>query len=378
MKILFISHYGSLYGANRSLFDLIIGLKKKGVIPIVLLAEKGDFRDLLIKNDIDVKCIHFFPWMIWEKKKYKLPGKIFLDVLKFPYILNFANKKKIDIIYSNSSVFGLGAFLAYLLKKPHIWHIREFGWLDYKLKHFLPKKIIKFFYENASHIVAISNAIKDEVLKGINAPIDVIYNGIVGQKEQSPLIEKNLKEINFSIIGKIMSTKGQHVALKAFKRFNDNFQNSNLFIVGDGDDKYLHDLENYVLLNGLKEKVKFTGYITDVESVYINTHVLLMCSQFEGMGRVTIEAMSRGIPVIGFSSGGTIELINNGINGLLYHKFEDDQELHSLMLEMVKSQNIYKSYCEEALLSSKRFSKERYVNSIWQIIDSNISKSTYY
>jgi glycosyltransferase involved in cell wall biosynthesis len=43
-----------------------------------------------------------------------------------------------------------------------------------------------------------------------------------------------------------------------------------------------------------------------------------MCSKNEALGRVTIEAMSRGTPVIGFDNAGTSEIIKHAYNGFLY------------------------------------------------------------
>ncbi len=48
------------------------------------------------------------------------------------------------------------------------------------------------------------------------------------------------------------------------------------------------------------------------------SHVALMCSHSEAFGRVTVEAIKFGLPVIGANSDGTRELIREGWNGLLY------------------------------------------------------------
>ncbi len=54
--------------------------------------------------------------------------------------------------------------------------------------------------------------------------------------------------------------------------------------------------------------------------------ILLMCSRKEAFGRVTVEGMKAGKPVIGAGSGGTKELIRDGYNGFLY-TFGDYREL---------------------------------------------------
>lgn len=49
-----------------------------------------------------------------------------------------------------------------------------------------------------------------------------------------------------------------------------------------------------------------------------NADVALMCSRYEAFARVTVEGMKLGKPVIGARSGGTVEQIHDGFNGLLY------------------------------------------------------------
>ena len=64
--------------------------------------------------------------------------------------------------------------------------------------------------------------------------------------------------------------------------------------------------------------MKFFGYVENTLPLIRGADVLLMCSRYDAFGRVTVEAMKLGKPVIGAKSGGTTELISEGFNGLLY------------------------------------------------------------
>ena len=64
--------------------------------------------------------------------------------------------------------------------------------------------------------------------------------------------------------------------------------------------------------------VKFVGYAENPFPFLQRADVVLMCSRYEAFGRVTVEAMKMGKPVVGARSGGTVKLIREGFNGLFY------------------------------------------------------------
>ena len=66
------------------------------------------------------------------------------------------------------------------------------------------------------------------------------------------------------------------------------------------------------------DHVTFMGHVPNGIQVMQSVDIVLMCSRMEAFGRVTVEAMLAGKPVIGARSGGTTELIHENFNGLLY------------------------------------------------------------
>ena len=68
---------------------------------------------------------------------------------------------------------------------------------------------------------------------------------------------------------------------------------------------------------GLTGKVRFTGFVDDVAAVYKTMDVCVLASLREPFGRVVIEAMACGVPVVATRSGGPEEIIEHGKDGLL-------------------------------------------------------------
>ncbi|MEZ4921038.1 MAG: glycosyltransferase family 4 protein [Saprospiraceae bacterium] len=342
MKILFITHYSRFLGANRSLLHLIKGLQSNhGAQVRVLCPEPGDFVEELKKANIEHAVIPFCQaaYTIRSKKLYLYPLYYWRYRQKsFESIVQYVRAFDPDAIHSNSSVLRLGADLSDTLQIPHIWHIREFGWKDYRL-------VFPFGKKQTLRRMALSNAvicISDIIRQGWNlqkaANAHTIYNG-VGTNEQIAQRKGNQPDkttFNLLLIGLLHPQKGQLDGLKALRKLAASHPQIRLSIAGNGRFLYTQILKWYTRFFGLQKQVVFTGYVPNPSSLYQESDVVLMCSRNEAMGRVTAEAMSYGKPVIGKRAGATPELIREGDNGFLYtsiaelaahiHQLESDRD----------------------------------------------------
>jgi glycosyltransferase involved in cell wall biosynthesis len=68
---------------------------------------------------------------------------------------------------------------------------------------------------------------------------------------------------------------------------------------------------------GLKEKIIFIGHRDDVPEVTAALDIAVLASHFEGMGRVLLEAMAAGLPVVATRVGGVPDLVIDGETGIL-------------------------------------------------------------
>jgi glycosyltransferase involved in cell wall biosynthesis len=117
---------------------------------------------------------------------------------------------------------------------------------------------------------------------------------------------------------------------------------------------------------GVNEKILWAGHQTDVDPFYQMMDVLVVPSVLfiEGLSLVTLEAMDRGIPVIAPNTGGTPEIVEHEINGLLVPPGDVTALAHALE-SMLTEPDLYQRMCAAARASiDGRFSREAFVTAI--------------
>lgn len=349
-KILSFSHYGTLYGANRSLLTLLTTTRNE-IDWWVICLEDGDFAAELAKNGIDYEVIPF------SNDIHKLPRfpqwfhsikRLVFNIAVALYIAVLAVKKRIDLIHSNSSVIFMGAFVAFFSGRKHLWHIREFVYEDYDLKYNFGKSSFRFWANKAARMICISKSIaqKRVMEAGVTTPHVVIYNGLVDVLPPSFSRVRN-ETPRVGIVGIINAAKGQMAAVKALNMLLKKNIPIKLEIVGEiGDPAYYEEIVAYINDQGISDHVQFTGFTKDIQSIYSKLDVLLMCSPHEALGRVTIEGMMYGVPVVAFDSAGTSEIIRHEQTGLLYRS--DEHGLAFELERLLNDRSLYAGIAERA------------------------------
>ena len=127
LRVVFLTHYTELYGANRSLLNLIDGLREYNVVPHVLSPSEGEITEVLRNRDVPVAVLPFRLWVSRLRRPRKVLYRLYKNLLLIPALARQLREWRIDVIYTNSSVVPIGAMLARWMRLPHIWHMREFG-----------------------------------------------------------------------------------------------------------------------------------------------------------------------------------------------------------------------------------------------------------
>lgn len=324
-KILFFSHDAYVYGASRSLVDLVDFLKANYPIePVVVLPHKGPLENLLTVRKISYSILKIRRTVHSQNESLKVQFKnLLLNILKIRSNIKTIKQLNPDVVYINTSTFSFPSFYAYYFNIPLIIHLREFGDIDYRVKQDFNGMILKLVCKFSKTVIANSNSIQQYYYTKYNIQSEIIYNGIGHSNLYNERIQlrrdryQNRKRENFNlaIVGIVRPEKGQFVALQALYQLIQNDTNYHLYIIGEGDIK---PLENFIQTNALSKWVTLVGHSDSVEEYYLNMDAILVCSTNEAFGRVSIEAMSFGIPVIGLNSGGTGEIITHLETGLLF------------------------------------------------------------
>ncbi len=329
LQILFITHYSEMYGANKSLCQLMLELKQTyNIKPTVLLRSKGSICGFLEANNIKYYVSHYY-WWVYEgdglKNKFHNYLKQLRNIKRVNRIFYKIKDEKIDLIYSNSFVVNVGGILSKKLKCKQIWHLRE-TLQAYNFKLSLGVKLSKRILnrENCQYI-----AISDFVVKAYKylVPMEKItrvYNGI---KIQNGILTSNkiADSINICVIGVLSEQKNQLDALKAFKILKEQkmLNKIKLHLVGSNITNYLNLLKEYVIQHELDNSIIIHGHINNVSEFLKSMHLGLTCSRDEAFGRVTIEYMLNRLPVIVSNSGANPELVQNEKNGFIYQIYNE-------------------------------------------------------
>lgn len=386
MRVMFISHASDLYGAPKSLLDLIDGLLLKRVQCSMVLPGKGPLIEELRKRNIKFYVIPFRNWIAVHKTRLqKLIARNSLSLIGSMRIALKALSWKADILYTNSSVIYVGALAARLARKPHVWHVREFGEEDFGFFFQLGNAwSMRTIGRLSIRVLTVSEALKRKYRKHIPGDkLLAIHDAVAipshyadAWKERAKPDKRRIPVL--TIVGRLQQSKGQMQAVLAVAHLIKHGLEVKLKIVGDGRPKYIEELRQAIAENGLDDYVELTGHMSDPIRVMNASDAVLVCSHSEAFGRVTIESMLSGTPVIGARSGATPELIREGINGLLYESGNhiDLAERIRYLLEHPKQAAMMGAAgCRWA---SAEFTAEKYAASVYSVLLESLSRKQSY
>lgn len=363
MKVLFISHYSGLGGANLSMLYLIRTLKDvSDVHPNVYIPKKGPVENLLKEFEIPYEIHHFASLRAPQKKCIKDKMSAVVRLLVNVYLslyLGLRNYNKYDIIYSNSSLVFFGIFLKIVMNKPLVWHLREFGEEDYNLKFCLGRKVSGWLYGKANAVISISDIMTDYYKKNVYdcRNVKTIYNGIDDKSIRCELTKDN-NPLKICIVGGISANKNQIQVIEAVKllRSRENVPKFNLDIIGGGDIQYINELKKIIKQSNLDNLIQFKGH-KDINWLYNNLayyDIGIIPSKKEAFGRVTVEYMLSGVTVVASKAGANVELIDNGTTGILF-RLDDVHNLADSISILLRDKDLRNKLSRSAYEMAKSY-----------------------
>lgn len=344
MNILVLTTHLNCGGITRYLINLTKGLSK--LHKVWVASSGGEWEERLkpyctelLSIPIRTKCI--------------ISIKVFISFFK---LIPFVIRNKVDIICANTRVTQ---FLAYLL-------YRSLGVKYVSVYHgfYKPRFIRKLFKFEGVRTIAISNAVKDHLIKDLRIKKDkirVIYHGIDLEefdKTSSRRQEFGLKndDVVLGILGRISPEKGHFLVIEAFKRLKDKYTNVYLLISGEG--RFKDKLRVCVKKESLEDRVKLISLRG--EDFLGIVDVLIVASSQEGFGYVILEAFAMEVCVIGFSVGGIKEIIKDRDTGLLFYTY-DPAALICVIEKLLKDMDLRKQLVLNAKKKLADFNLEEMV-----------------
>lgn len=353
------------------MLQLILELREKGVVPTVILPYmhkhgKSELVEELQKNNIEyiemgVRSVKHIVW--WKT----LPN-YFLARWNYKRIFKTLKNRKFDIIHTNCSILTIGSFLSRKFKAKHIWHLREYGDLDYSFKTPFGKWFQRIMYSGDNYFIAISKSIRSHYKPYLSGQtIDLVYNGI---KPIDPINRDwNKDRIEICIVGLLHPNKGQLELLKAVDELikHKDVKGFHINVIGSGDSSYTHELEDFVKNNHLVEYVKFWGYRNDISEILKIQDIGVMASSNEAFGRSTVEYMMAGLGVIATDAGANREIIEDGVSGLLYPSGDHYALADRLSMLLTDRERLKQISCNGRRSALEKFSSDGNSRNIFEI-----------
>lgn len=332
MIILFLDQSGNLGGAEISLTDLSKFFRDQC---LVCLFRDGSFRELLEKYHIPVQVVSTQDINIRRDSSFiKILGSISSIVPLIAQVAKLA--QNYDLIYANTpKALVVGAVASVLSRRPLVYHLRDI----LSPEHFsLTNRRIAVTLANrfASLVIANSKATQAAFIEaGGRAEItEVVYNGFEPANYNIQEFNPDQLKQEFGFKGKFVighfsrlsPWKGQHILLEALAQCPKDVA---AIFVGDalfGEQDYAQHLHQQVAELGLEERVRFLGFRADVVPLMKACDLIAHTSTSpEPFGRVIVEAMLCGRPIVASAAGGVVELVETDKTGWLFSPGDSQQ-----------------------------------------------------
>jgi glycogen(starch) synthase len=187
----------------------------------------------------------------------------------------------------------------------------------------------------ADKVIVCSQSMKSEICGHFNLPlekVDIIPNAIDATQYQTSVDRGSVRqrygvgwgEKMVLCVGRLVPQKGIEYFIRAIPSIASRFPEAKFIIVGEGWSR--DALEAEALATGHREKIRFTGFVSDKEVVNLMTSadVLVVPSIYEPFGIVALEGMATGVPVVASQVGGLAEVIEHDRTGVFVYPRSPD------------------------------------------------------
>lgn len=282
----------------------------------------------------------------------------------------FCKKHQPGLIYANGSRAAFyGGLVGCLMNIPVLWHCRVADsdpYVDSLLTHL------------CNQIVANSHATARRFSQGLNNKVKLIYNGIDLKWVKGDVLSKpewigaDWKVILF--IARVSRWKRHDLALKALESIADVEPKVHLVCVGAKDrldPEWWEHLQVLTSQSPFLGRVHWIGEVQDIRPWLRSSSLLLLTSDNEPFGRVLVEAMACGLPVIATRSGGVPEIVREGIDGILVSPGSAN-EVCEAVLKLFRNEDLRKSLSESGRKRAEEFSIERHLNQMVEVFEETL------
>lgn len=331
-------------GSITGLHDLVRGLDRDRYEPVVLFYEDSPWAERFEALGARVRILQprrqpeAFPRAFVSQRR-KLRNRLRFvretdRLLRRTWplarrIARVVREEGADLVYHNDNPRAHRASIlaGILARRPQICHARSFT------EYYRP--IDRGLSLGVDLYLHMSRAIEAQVLRDVGVPARksrVLYDPFdLSEYEGAAAArsrvrgELGLEEGHTVVcnVGRIVRWKGQDHFLEGMAAAAVGRPDLRVLVVGSGDDRedgraFREELEAIAARPELRDRVVFTGFRRDVPELMAASDIIVhSSSEPEPFGRVIVEAMAVGRPVVATAAGGALEIVEEGKTGLL-------------------------------------------------------------
>ena len=314
MRIACIHQGYELYGSDRSFAECVSAIRQAcpDAFIEVVLPRPGPITTLL---DGVASAIVFEPIWVLRRRNLahlatfglaRLPGAVLRAVQRF---------RRSDLVYVNTSVIADYAIAARMFPQKALLHIHE-------IPEGATLKILRAMVAfSGAELIFNSRATSLTYPQPPSRATQVIYNGVCGPAAPEAVSFHGQRPLRVAMLGRVNRIKGQEVLVEAVRLLPPRVQQKiEVRIVGSAFEDAAQEaaLAGLVAASGLSGCISLEPFTADAAPIYKWADIVAVPSRRpESLGRVGIEAMSFGRPVIASAIGGLAEVVADKVTGWL-------------------------------------------------------------
>ncbi len=312
MRIVHLSTMMSYYGGEVHLASLAAGLRARGHEVTCVVRPGSEMAEVLPEMGLEVRTLSLVDWFDPSSvtRLSRLVRSLHCDILH----------THLPRDYFLAAVVTLGTGIANVGTRHQLR----------PLSHMLLKRP---FLNRFSEFIAVSEAVGQGLLRAGVVPADrltVVRHGFDRQPESS-LNRAALGRLRLQagvaaetpvvgFVGRLCPTKGVETLIRAVGILKKRWPGLKIILVGDETpgSGYRRRLQKMIQHLALEDMINFAGYLDGAGQLSKAFDIQVVPSVAEPFGLVTLEAMAAQVPVVVTDSGGSPEIVRDGVEGFLF------------------------------------------------------------
>ena len=332
MNILYLINYLGGGGTEAYIYTLAKELKDSNNIYIAYSEKANGYNKF---KKLGVNLIH-------------LPMNSPYDFKAARKLKEISKEYEIDLIHSHFLRENAISVLAKLMgNRPRLINTRHMLLVNTGLTKYLNRFISRF----DDYIIAVSRSVKELLYEelGRRDNIRLIYTGLDLASQASYDFREEMglspDTILITSTARFSKEKGHEFIVRSLPRLEELVHKDfRLVFIGDGPE--LNNIVNISRGLGVYDRLIFTGYQEDIQSILNSSDIFLLASETEAFGISILEAMATRLPVVATDSGGTCEIIPRDSDYGILIDYGDQEALATSLSSLILDPDLRRHYGE--------------------------------